>query len=124
MVSFKRRGEAMKKQQVLYKGQVLRGYLRAGTQILVQRGKLHIQYTPHYMGEYLLQQTRVLLEGEFEFIEEAGWVCLTGDAEFLIMDAPPAGLSTAGRDLMQRLWKRLAGVFGHKRIRPCADAGG
>ena len=106
----------MKKQQVLHKGQVLRGYLRAGTQILVQRGELHIQYTPHYMGEYLLPQTRVLPEGEFEFIEEAGWVSLAGDTEFFIMDAPPAGLSLAGRDLMRGLWKTLAGVFAHKRL--------
>ncbi|MGL4603646.1 MAG: hypothetical protein ACRCU9_05830 [Iodobacter sp.] len=109
----------MKKQRVLHKGQVLRGYLRAGTQILVQGGRLHIQYTPHYMGEYLLQQTRVLPEGEFEFIEEAGWVCLTGDgAEFLIMDAPPAGLSLACRDLMHGFWKKLAGVFERKRLYP------
>ncbi|MCX7204494.1 MAG: hypothetical protein NT086_00650 [Proteobacteria bacterium] len=75
------------KKQVLRKGQVVRGYLRAGTQILVQRGKLHLQYTPHYMGELLLPQTRVLLEGEFELIEEAGWVSLAGDGvEIHIID--------------------------------------
>ncbi|MEJ2794088.1 hypothetical protein WAE56_11770 [Iodobacter sp. LRB] len=76
--------------QVLRKGQVLRGYLRAGTQILVLRGKLHLQYAPHYMGECLLPQTRVLLEGECELIEEAGWVSLAGDeAEIHIIDTSP-----------------------------------
>jgi hypothetical protein len=76
--------------QVLRKGQVVRGYLRAGTQILVQRGKLHLQYTPHYMGECLRPQSRVLLEGEFELIAEAGWVSLAGDgAEWLMIATPP-----------------------------------
>jgi hypothetical protein len=80
----------MEKRQILRKGQVVRGYLRAGTQILVQRGKLHLQYTPHYMGELLLPQARVLLEGEFELIVDAGWVSLAGDGvEWLMIDTPP-----------------------------------
>ncbi|NHQ87775.1 hypothetical protein HA050_16805 [Iodobacter sp. HSC-16F04] len=80
----------MEKRQVLRKGQVLRGYLRAGTQIMVLQGKLHLQYSPHYMGECLLTQTRVLLEGEFELIDEAGWVSLAGDgAEIHLIDTSP-----------------------------------
>ncbi|AZN36693.1 hypothetical protein [Iodobacter ciconiae] len=81
----------MEKQQVLHKGQVARGYLRAGTQILVQRGRLFIQYTPHYMGACLPAQTQVLLEGELELTVEAGWLSLTGDGvEILIIDPVPA----------------------------------
>ncbi|STQ89767.1 hypothetical protein [Iodobacter fluviatilis] len=80
----------MEKRQVLRKGQVLRGYFRAGTRIIVLRGKLHLQYAPHYMGECLLQQTQVLFEGECELIEEAGRVSLAGDeAEIHIIDTSP-----------------------------------
>jgi hypothetical protein len=87
-------------QHVLHKGQVVRGYLRAGAQILVQKGKLHLHYAPHSMGECLFSQTRVLLEGEVEYIEEAAWLSLTGDgAQVLIIDT---------HALQHRVWKLQA----------------
>ncbi|MDW5415191.1 MULTISPECIES: hypothetical protein [unclassified Iodobacter] len=74
--------------QLLRKGQMLRGYLRAGTQIVVQHGKLHLQLTSHYLGELLLPQTVMLAEGEAFLIEEAGWVSCTGDSVFIIYTPP------------------------------------
>ncbi len=74
--------------QLLRKGQIVRGYIKAGTQIVVQQGKLHLQLTPHYLGELLLPQTVVLVEGEAFLIEEAGWVSCTGDSAFMIFTPP------------------------------------
>lgn len=116
----------MKKQQVLHKGQVLRGYLRAGTQILVQRGTLHIQYAADDLGASLWAPSEILSEGEIKPLAQ-GWVCLSGDAEILIMDAAPASRRSgvASRVLsLSGFLKKLAGVFDRKRIRPRADSAG
>jgi hypothetical protein len=75
--------------QLLRKGQIVRGYIKAGTQIVVQQGKLHLQLTPHYLGELLLPQTVILKEGEAFLIEEAGWVSGVGRGECVFMILTP-----------------------------------
>lgn len=72
----------------LARGQVERFYASRETVIAVSQGRICVQPAPSWIGEQLVQEQFIVVDGEAHIVQQSGWLAVHAHADAEIVCSP------------------------------------